>query len=52
MITKYHPVITLFALLFTGAILFSCGGQGGDKKDHLRKEHGRDPEGFKKKWGV
>jgi len=55
--TKYNITsiaTATFALLFTGIILFNCsgGGKGGDRKDHMRKEYGRDPEGFRKKWGV
>lgn len=37
-------------ILILAASVAGCGG--GDKKDHLRKEARRDPDGYAKKWGF
>lgn len=53
MIARYQNAFTLFILLLADAMLFNCGGKGGgDKRDHLRKEYQRDPDGYRKRWGV
>jgi hypothetical protein len=55
MIVKYNITsiaTATFAMLLVSAVLFNCGGKGGDKRDHLRKEYQRDPDAYRKKWGV
>jgi hypothetical protein len=56
MIVKYNIASIAMAALampISGTVLFNCGGKGGDDKwDHLRKEYQRDPDGYRKKWGV
>lgn len=49
----------LFTALMLAALtigVFSCGGGGGGKRDSgrdsMRDHYARDPDGYRKKWGV
>lgn len=50
--TAYNIATWGLMVLLTCGVLFNCKGGGGSDRDHLRKEYQRDPEGFRKRWGV